>query len=433
MARWLNWLERPVHTREVESSSLSLAMLSKIMYNALRSNKAGAYAPAFISIFMGLSKSFDRIIIGAGLYGLYAAAFCAKRGEHVLVLEKDPEAFKRATYINQARVHMGYHYPRSLSTATKSAGYFRRFCDDFEFCIHKDFTQVYATSSRFSWTNAEQFSSFCDAAGIMCEEVSVSKYFNPDVCDGAFVTEEYTYDAMELKDHYLKVLGALGNVQIVYNAFITDIFCNEMNSSYELRLSDGSCYEGHFLLNATYASANQIISMVRGIDKDLFDLKYELCEIILTKPCDIMEKVGITVMDGPFFSIMPFGHTGLHSLTAVAFTPHVTSYDDVPVFNCQDRVSESVCSRKSLGNCSDCEQKPESAWPYMDHLARKYLLPQYDYEYVSSLFSMKPILKSSEVDDSRPTAIRYNHRNPDMVSVLSGKINTVYDLDDFLQ
>ncbi len=25
MARWLNWLERPVHTREVESSSLSLA------------------------------------------------------------------------------------------------------------------------------------------------------------------------------------------------------------------------------------------------------------------------------------------------------------------------------------------------------------------------------------------------------------------------
>ena len=25
LARWLNWLERPVHTREVESSSLSLA------------------------------------------------------------------------------------------------------------------------------------------------------------------------------------------------------------------------------------------------------------------------------------------------------------------------------------------------------------------------------------------------------------------------
>ena len=29
MARWLNWLERPVHTREVESSSLSLAIIYK--------------------------------------------------------------------------------------------------------------------------------------------------------------------------------------------------------------------------------------------------------------------------------------------------------------------------------------------------------------------------------------------------------------------
>ena len=27
-------------------------------------------------------------------------------------------------------------------------------------------------------------------------------------------------------------------------------------------------------------------------------------------------------MDGPFFSIMPFGETGLHSLTSVTFTPH---------------------------------------------------------------------------------------------------------------
>ena len=74
--------------------------------------------------------SWDKIIIGAGLYGLYCARFCGLRGERVLVLEADGAAFRRATYINQARVHMGYHYPRSYSTAVKSAGYFRRFMDD---------------------------------------------------------------------------------------------------------------------------------------------------------------------------------------------------------------------------------------------------------------------------------------------------------------
>ena len=77
--------------------------------------------------------AYDKIIIGAGLYGMYSALFCAKQGDKVLVLEYDPRPFMRATYINQARVHMGYHYPRSYSTAIKSAGYFKRFNEDFSF------------------------------------------------------------------------------------------------------------------------------------------------------------------------------------------------------------------------------------------------------------------------------------------------------------
>ena len=77
----------------------------------------------------------DKIIIGAGLYGLYSALYCGKKNENVLVIEKDDQAFKRATYINQARVHMGYHYPRSYSTAIKSANYFEKFNKDYGFSI----------------------------------------------------------------------------------------------------------------------------------------------------------------------------------------------------------------------------------------------------------------------------------------------------------
>ena len=45
---------------------------------------------------------------------------------------------------------------------------------------------------------------------------------------------------------------------------------------------------------------------------------------------------------------------------------------------------------------------------------------------------MKPILLSSEIDDSRPTIIRTYSHAPAFVSVFSGKINTVYDLDEVL-
>lgn len=379
-----------------------------------------------------MDRKYDKIIIGAGLYGLYAAKRCSDKGEKVLVLEYDRAPFQRATYINQARVHMGYHYPRSLTTAVKSAGYFRRFVEDFEFCIHDRFEQIYATSGRFSWTNAEQFMEFCRAAGIRCEEVAVSKYFQTGMCDGAFLTEEYTYDAGILQKYYEEQLSDRNNVTFLFGARLKKIL--RKNDMFEVWMCDDIYFEAPFVLNATYASVNQIIEKTEGIDQEKFKIKYELCEIILCEPGDTLRGTGITVMDGPFFSIMPFGKTGLHSLTSVTFTPHVTSYEELPTFQCQ-RESEDgrpECRPEALGNCNTCIHKPDSAWPYMSHLADKYLKPEYAYAYKESLYSMKPILKSSEVDDSRPTAIRVLSESPVFISVLSGKINTVYDLDAYL-
>ena len=109
-------------------------------------------------------EQYDKIIIGAGLYGLYSAAYCGQRGQRVLVLECEQAPFRRATYINQARVHQGYHYPRSLSTAMKSAGYFDRFNRDYDFSVNRAYHKIYATSAQYSWTNGEQFMKFCRAA-----------------------------------------------------------------------------------------------------------------------------------------------------------------------------------------------------------------------------------------------------------------------------
>ena len=370
--------------------------------------------------------TWDKIIVGAGLYGLYAAEQCGARGQRVLVLEKDPGPFMRATYINQARVHMGYHYPRSYSTAIKSAGYFERFCRDYGFCLLTEFDQVYATSAHFSWTNAEQFRRFCAAAHIRCDDVSPEKYFNPGQCDGAFLTTEYTYDAQILKKHLQEKLAALPNVTIAYSHKPESV--QRTGSVWQVRAGDITA-EAPFLLNATYAGVNELHAML-GFEP--FAIKYELCEIILCTVDERLKNTGVTVMDGPFFSLMPFGRTGLHSLTSVTFTPHVTSYDSLPTFACQAR-SGGCCRPGDLANCDSCPARPESAWPMMSQLARKYLREEYGFAYSHSLFSMKPILKASEIDDSRPTVIRQYTGDPAFVSVLSGKINTVYDLDEVLR
>lgn len=371
-------------------------------------------------------KQYDKIIIGAGFYGLYSALTCAGFGQSILVLECDKAPFQRATYINQARVHQGYHYPRSISTAIKSAGYFERFNKDYAFCINKEFSQIYAISNRYSWTNAVQFKGFCKAAGIPCEEIYPNRFFKENVCEGAFLTREYTYDARILKKYLIERISGCKNIEIQYGMIIRDIV--KLQDSYEIYMSDGKRYRTGFLLNATYAGTNQILEMV-GYEK--LRIKYELCEIIL---CDVNEElkdIGLTVMDGPFFSIMPFGKTGLHSLTSVTFTPHTTSYDELPTFSCQ-KESAGYCSSFHLGNCNDCVVRPSTAFPYMAGMARKYMKEKYSFEYHNSLYSMKPILMNSEIDDSRPTVIKTYSENPTFISVLSGKINTVYDLDEVL-
>lgn len=369
---------------------------------------------------------YDKIIIGAGIYGLYAALFCGKKGENILVIEKDDAAFKRATYINQARVHMGYHYPRSFSTAIKSAGYFERFHEAYNFSELTEFDQIYATSTNFSWTNAEQFRKFCKAANIKCEDVPTQKYFKEGLCDGSFLTREYTYDAQILKEYFLNEISKIKNITIKYRCDITEI--NKKKDVFEIILKSGEIFESAYVLNATYASINQILNM---LGYEPFKIKYELCEIILCSVSENLKNTGITVMDGPFFSIMPFGKTGYHSLTSVTFTPHITSYDVLPTFECQKQ-SNGFCTKEKLGNCNDCPVKPKSAWSYMSNLAKKYLKDEYEFKYEGSLFSMKPILKASEIDDSRPTVIKKFSSNPTFISVLSGKINTVFDLDEVL-
>lgn len=370
---------------------------------------------------------YDKIILGAGIYGLYAAIYTAKKNtnQKVLIIEKEKQAFTRATYINQARVHMGYHYPRSYSTAIKSANYFEKFINQYPDSILESFEQIYATSSKFSWTNAIQFEKFCRNANIDCEKVDVDKYFKKNMCDGAFLTKEYTYDAKILQKIMLSDIEKSSNIDILFETDIKDI--QKMGNQYILDTNKG-IFQTEFILNCTYASINQIL---KKLDYELFQIKYELCEIIICSVSKELVNTGITVMDGPFFSIMPFGKSGYHSLTSVTFTPHIVSYDELPTFSCQQK-SNGYCTPTALGNCNNCLARPQSAWMYMSNLAKKYLQDKYEFQYEYSLFSMKPILIASEIDDSRPTVIKQYSSNPYFYSVLSGKINTIYDLEEIL-
>ena len=212
----------------------------------------------------------------------------------------------------------------------------------------------------------------------------------------------------------------------MYNTYIESVRIE--NSEYVIELNQGEVLKTKLVINTSYASVNQVNEL---FDLPKYNIKYELCEVEIGKTHDKLKNIAITVMDGPFFSIMPFGKTNTHSLTSVNHTPHETCYKELPEFECQKR--SEICNNLHLDNCNNCKYKPETKIEEMLSVYNKYLKEEYEFQYEKSLFAVKPILLSSEDDDSRPTIITKHREAPTFISCLSGKFNTMYLFDEYIK
>jgi len=370
-------------------------------------------------------ETYDRLVIGAGFFGLHGAHLFAGDDMRVAILDAEAAPMLRASQINQARVHNGYHYPRSVTTATSSAEYYARFTTEFASCINHEFTQIYAVAGAQSLISANGFLRFCRWTGIPADEIDPDDYFEPGTILAAYRTAEYSFDAPLLRHEMCERLARDRDVDWYAPARIASVEWE--SDAFVLELTDGRRMRARGVLNATYAGINQILNLF-GVEP--LPLKYELCEVILVTVDDSLKNTGLTLMDGPYFSCMPWGYSGYHSLTAVSYTPHLSSHDDMPHFECQARNPD--CNDSALDNCALCPQRPGTAWPFMRGLARRYVGDRHGIAYAQSVWSMKTVLARAEIDDARPTMVEQHSAKPWLTSVLSGKIGTIYDLDEAL-
>ncbi len=354
----------------------------------------------------GTTETYDRVVIGAGIFGLYTALRFAKAGYRVLIIEKEAQPFMKASYVNQARIHRGYHYPRSLSTAIATAQYVERFITDFDFAVHKTLKQVYAIAKKFSYTGAYEYEKFCKLAHMRCEKIDASEYFNSATIESAYLTDEYVYDAGKMREYLVSEIEKYGVADFLFNTTIT--YVERSDTEFMLTVTTGRetsrRIQTAHVINATYAGINGVIELFA--EKPL-KIKYEYAELALCTVSPVLKNVGLTVMDGPFFSLMPFGFGGLHSLSAVSYTPHSMGADPV---------DESTREKKSH-------------FIEMRQVAKKFIREDIDMEYRESIFATKTILAKTEADDARPTLIQVHSEKPYFASIMSGKLNTIFDID----
>lgn len=375
-------------------------------------------------------SSYDYVITGGGIFGCYAALYLNSQGASVCLIEKEPFLFQKASLVNQARLHSGYHYPRSIATAALSDAHKARFTAEHRNFIHTNFEKYYAIDRYGSFTDPMQFERFCTYLNILCERVPTHPLFNFDRIESLYRTIEYTFDPVLLRAYYTKRVENTDGITVLKSTVVKK-GTPQANKWHILVQTTGMHVReivAGTVINATYAAINAINA---AFEVALLDLTHEISEIAFID-APLFRNMGLTVMDGPFGSIMPYGKSGLLSLSSVAYTHHKISTHPLPSFDCQ--VPEAPeCTPQAPGVCTECPRRPQSNAHKMVLQMGRYFRDDVYMTHLFSYFTIKTKLKANYIDDGRPTEISKLHAHPDFYCLFSGKINSIYEIENILK
>lgn len=349
----------------------------------------------------GVTDAVDIAIIGGGFYGArLATALSARGSRRVLLLERENGIMRRASFVNQARLHNGYHYPRAPRTGATARRNFGRFLDEFRFAIRTDVPMLYAIA-RQSLVSAEQFVQFCAEIGSPCAQAPPDHtcLFDPATIEAVFAVEEFSLDASAIAREMARRLARAGvDCRFGRTARVAGITGRGV-----LLEAGPDRIEARHVVNCTYAELDTI-----GV-RTGHAIKKEVAEIAMIRPPPALARVAVTVMDGPFFSTMPFPPLDCHSLTHVRYTPHEAWVGPGEPPRPRPSLVEAMVRDASrflpcIGTCTP----------------------------LRSLYEVKAVLQATESNDARPILFETSPDSDRILSVLGSKLDHIYDVEALL-
>jgi glycine/D-amino acid oxidase-like deaminating enzyme len=354
------------------------------------------------------------LIIGGGFYGCCLALCLRSITDSIAVIEAGDQIMTRASRVNQARVHTGFHYPRSMLTAVKSMVLHRRFSEEFPQAVVSDFRMLYGVARHGSRVPVARFWRMFHEMGAPIQRASASQLalFNPDMVEAVFDCTESAFDYSVLRTDLMTRMDAL-NMDLQLNTEVTTL--SEDADGVTVGLSNGRELRAGTVFNVTYGNVNQIL---RKAELPEARIKHELTEIVLAESPAELSGQAVTMMDGPFFSAMPYPAEQLYSLTHVRYTPHLNWIDRAGTLPPYD------VARAYRGPSRAYQMKVD---------AQRYMPCFADLKIRKSLFEVKTVLLKNEQDDGRPILFQRNPDTSRIVSILGGKIDNIYDLFELIR
>lgn len=337
------------------------------------------------------------LVIGGGLFGCCIASELSAASHSVDLVECNADLMGGASFHNHNRLHLGYHYLRSPETARQSIEGYLTFGFYFGECVITNFENYYAIAKDGSKSSTKDFEEFCNSVGIGYDlRYPDARFLDPDMLDSCFLVPEPVFDYWALKKRVVDMMKR-SRVHLFMNTKCESLRINR-DSVYVCRFNDGQIKFYDAVVNASYVNINVVEE-----DLGLVPRMLMFQNVIIPVFEHGNPRIGLTVMDGNFCSVMPQGRQDNRFLLY-----HVVN--SVIRQNYGERLEGGLDS-PTPGDVARVFQESSVFMPFLA-----------DVRPVDLLHTVRVVRNS--VCDARVSEINMDDRFPRYFSVLSGKIAT---------
>jgi len=338
----------------------------------------------------------DIIVIGGGIHGITVAIAAAEAGGRVTLIDKNLELLNGTSGSTHNRAHMGYHYPRSVETAHECQKGLESYQKHYPEALI--YPPGYYIIEKTSNTTTTEYESFCTKMGIPSRiQWPSEEFLLRDRISAPFLVHEPIFNTVLLraqleKKYQRKGVAVKNDAEVVESSPRTsDLFSLTVREGQRL-----STYQADVVINATYSYANNVLGVFH-LHEHMTRYRMQVTEVVVAQSA--LDIPPLTIMDGPFMSIMPYGG---HDTQFLVYDVEHSVADEKESYLHDD-------SRVYPSSWETMVQKGESYFPFMKELT-----------YVESLWGSRPIPVDSATQSRKTRLVRYDS-SPGFYSLLEGK------------
>jgi len=326
-------------------------------------------------------------IAGAGWFGCHIAETLLEHQHEVTVFESRSSIFAGASGNNTNRLHLGFHYPRSKITREQSKQGYWRFLEKYPTLSRPAPYNLYAIARQESFVDFPTYLQIMDVTGLTYNE-----------CDPAAFGLENVAGSLDCPERVIDSRGAQG------------VFASRLAGC--LRLSE-PVSDLHLGKDSVRVNGGQYDLFVDCTYQSLlpnrkWDLAFEPCITLVYEGPD--DHGGITVMDGPFFTIYP-DNDNLFTVYSVTHTPRGRFHSPQQAFKVLSSVGDSDVAR--VRTAMEIQ------------IARHY--PTFKDRFRFAGVRMTVRTRTRDMADARASVVEQQDRG---IQVLSGKIDSIFFVAD---